>query len=103
MAQQWKEIGNKNSNETTFGTDFMMHPDILYNISFAGEQCQFIENSILSIVYLEIKMGTANKYNKYMNKYSGVNPCVNHKEILETIFLLIFFSLYILNHFYCHK
>lgn len=99
MAQQWKEIGNKNSNETTFGTDFMMHPDILYNISFAGEQCQFIENSILSIVYLEIKMGTANKY----NKYSGVNPCVNHKEILETIFLLIFFSLYILKHFYCHK
>lgn len=53
-AQQWMEIGDENAsecsaNENTFGTDFMMHPRKLYKISFAGEQCQFSENSMLSV------------------------------------------------------
>lgn len=54
MAQNWVEIENQNSGERSssenpFGTDFMMHPDKLYKISFAGEQCQFSENSMLSV------------------------------------------------------
>lgn len=54
MAQQWMEIDNEKSGESDsgenpFGTDFMMHPDKLYKISFAGEQCQFSENSMLSV------------------------------------------------------
>lgn len=49
MAQQWMEIDKQNSSENTFGTDFMLHPDKLYKISFAGEQCQFSENSMLSV------------------------------------------------------
>lgn len=54
-AQQWIEIGDdsakveRNSRENPFGTDFMMQPNKLYKISFAGEQCQFSENSMLSV------------------------------------------------------
>lgn len=48
-AQQWIEIGGDSSGESSFGTDFMMHPNKLYKISFAGEQCQFSENSMLSV------------------------------------------------------
>lgn len=55
-AQQWMEIdtekSGENSSESPFGTDFMMHPDKLYKISFAGEQCQFSENSMLSVSLL---------------------------------------------------
>lgn len=50
MAQQWMEIDKQNSlAHSFFGTDFMLHPDKLYKISFAGEQCQFSENSMLSV------------------------------------------------------
>lgn len=58
-AQQWMEIddentGEHNSSEHPFGTDFMMQPNKLYKISFAGEQCQFSENSMLSVSILEL-------------------------------------------------
>lgn len=54
LAQQWMEIdteksGEQDPSENPFGADFMMHPDKLYKISFAGEQCQFSENSMLSV------------------------------------------------------
>lgn len=53
-AQQWMEIGDatigeQNSSEMLFSTDFMMQPNKLYKISFAAEQCQFSENSMLSV------------------------------------------------------
>ena len=81
-AQKWIEM-NGDAGENPFGVDFMMQPKKLYKISFAGEQCQFSENSMLSVskhlqivfelinsnrtknlqvVCLEIKMGTAFNY-----------------------------------------
>lgn len=57
MAQNWREINNdksdeRDTSENPFGTDFMMHPEKLYKISFVGEQCQFSENSMLSVSIL---------------------------------------------------
>lgn len=46
----------RDSNENPFGTDFMMQPGKLYKISFAGEQCQFSENSMLSVSIVEEKL-----------------------------------------------
>lgn len=54
-AQEWTEIDDvnnavaRNAVENPFGTDFMMQPNKLYKIAFAGEQCQFSENSMLSV------------------------------------------------------
>lgn len=53
-AHQWIQIGDSDIGDPTlsaydFQQDFMLQPNVLYQISFVAEQCQFSENSMLNV------------------------------------------------------
>lgn len=53
-AFQWHEIddidkGFVDGNGKKISSEFMMHPNKLYRITFTGKQYQFIENSELQV------------------------------------------------------
>ncbi|XP_031630878.1 trafficking protein particle complex subunit 11 [Contarinia nasturtii] len=106
VAHQWTEINNIETEnlELNKNCDLIIQPEKQYKIGFSGERYQFMENSELRVIRLEIKIGTPDNFVTLLQSlpsqhksdfkmYNRTNEKLNISNESETCYIIPLFHL----------